>query len=274
MKVYLAGGIMANLKSDWIHLIEHPEEDTPLKLYLVGVDPAKKDPKQMLQKQGTYVLESFFYADEWTEKLIPRLGSFMLDSGAFTFFSSNQDTNWDEYVERYCDFINRNHIDLFFELDIDKLIGYDKVKRLRTRIEQATGKQPIPVWHKSRGIDEFYRMCDEYPYVAIGGIVSREIKPKEYRAFPHMIREAHKRGAKIHGLGFTNLRGMEIYHFDSVDSTSWTTGNRFGSIYRFDGRTMQKVDKAPGQRLKDSRKVALNNFSEWVKFQRYALNHL
>ena len=117
-------------------------------------------------------------------------------------------------------------------------------------------------------------MCEEYDYVAIGGIVSKEITSQEYKYFPWFINEAHKRGAKIHGLGFTNLEGIRKYHFDSVDSTSWTTGNRFGSIYRFNGTTMEKYDKKAGQRLADSRAVAINNFNEWIKFQKYAETNL
>ena len=182
--------------------------------------------------------------------------------------------DWDDYVNRYIEFVNKYDIKLFFELDIDSVVGYEKVLEIRKRIERGTGRKPIPVWHKSRGKEEFLKMCDEYDYVAIGGIVSKEISRQEYKFFPWFINEAHKRGAKIHGLGFTNLEGIRKYKFDSVDSTSWTTGNRFGSIYRFNGKTMEKFDKKDGQRLSDSRAVAINNFNEWVKFQKYAEKHL
>lgn len=223
---------------------------------------------------GLLILESFYYCDAVVERMIPHFEKFMLDSGAFTFFSSGKHVDWDEHVGRYCDFINRNNVELFFELDIDALIGYEKVKDIRKRIERETGKQPIPVWHKRLGKDEFLKMCDEFPYVAIGGIVSKEISQKEYRFFPWFIDEAHKRGCKIHGLGFTNLKGLERYHFDSVDSTAWLSGNRFGSVYTFTGKTMRKTDKKEGQRLSDSRAVAVHNFTEWAKFQQYAKNHL
>ena len=116
-------------------------------------------------------------------------------------------------------------------------------------------------------------MCDEYDYVAIGGIVSQEIKRDEYKYFPWFINEAHKRGAKIHGLGFTNLKGLALYHFDSVDSSSWTTGNRFGAIYKFNGREMTITRKPPNTRVK-ARETAINNFNEWVKFCQYAETHL
>lgn len=221
-----------------------------------------------------YILESFFYTDKDTEKLLPHFGDFLLDSGAFTFMQGTSGSiNWEEYVERYADFIKRNRIEKFFELDIDSVVGYEKVKTLRTKLEKLTDKRPIPVWHKSRGIEEYRKLCDEYPYVALGGIVSGEFAKADYRFFPALITEAHKRGAKVHGLGFTNLSLLPSCHFDSVDSTAWTTGNRFGFVYKFDGKTMRKIEAGSGRRLKDPRLVAVNNFTEWIKYQRYAEIH-
>lgn len=188
--------------------------------------------------------------------------------------NSKAHLNWEEYIERYADFINRNKIEKFFELDIDSVVGYDMVLAYRKKLEKLTGKQCIPVWHKSRKISEWKVMCREYPYVAIGGIVSKEIREEQYKAFPSMIYEAHKQDAKVHGLGFTSLKYLPKIHFDSVDSTAWTTGNRFGFIYYFDGKTMKKVDCPKGKRLADSRKVALINYTEWIKFQKYAERNL
>lgn len=233
-----------------------------------GFDKAIKD-------QHPFILESFYYADEDTEKLLPYFGDFLLDSGAFTFMqNSNVRVDWNEYLEKYADFINRNKIEKFFELDIDSVVGYEEVKRLRAKLEKLTCKPCIPVWHKSRGIDEWKNLCNEYGYVALGGFAAKEIKKPEYKYTPVMLKEAHKRKAKVHGLGFTQLAYLQRYHFDSVDSTAWTSGNRFGYIYRFDGRTMQKIKVPEGMRIKESRKVALINYTEWLKFQRYALTHL
>lgn len=248
-----------------------------MKIYLAGVAPWRDgggyDP--IIKKHHPYILESFYYTDDDTERLLPLFGDFLLDSGAFTFMQNSKTRlNWEEYIERYANFINRNNIEKFFELDIDSVVGYDKVLKYRKRLERLTNKQVIPVWHTSRGIKEYQKMCDEYPYVAIGGIVSKEIKPEQYKLLPALIQEAHKRKAKIHGLGFTSLSWLPKCHFDSVDSTAWTTGNRFGFIYRFDGKTMKKKDCPKGKRLADSRKVALINYTEWIKFQKYAETHL
>lgn len=224
---------------------------------------------------GVNILQSFYYADEFTEKvIIPRCKRFLLDSGAFTFFSRGGTVDWNDYVKRYAGFINQNKIDRFFELDIDVLVGYEKVLDVRHRIEELTGKPVIPVWHKSRGIDKYYKMCEQYDYVAIGGIVSKEIKRNEYRVFPKLILEAHKRGAMVHGLGFTNLKGMEIYKFDSVDSTTWTCGTRFGQLYTFNGKTLIQRKRPQGKRISVPKDVALHNWREWVKFSKYAETHL
>lgn len=225
-----------------------------------------------------YILESFYYANkDDIQRLLPYFGDFLLDSGAFTFMqNSKAHVDWNRYLEEYAEFINAYKIDKFFELDIDNVVGYEEVLKLRNKLEHLTGKQCIPVWHTSRGKEEYLKTCNEYPYVAIGGIAIKTIKSTQYKYFPWFIEQAHKRGAKVHGLGFTNLEGIKKYHFDSVDSTSWTTGNRFGCIYKFNGKTIVKYGKPEGTRIpKDKvRELAVNNFVEWCKFQQYADTHL
>lgn len=255
------------------------QEAQNMKLYLAGQATWKENGlyNTAIREHSPYILESFYYATNWTEKMIPQFGAFLLDSGAFTLFSDKKRAErvvWEEYVDRYAAFIRRNGVDKFFELDIDSIVGYKKVKELRRRLEKKAGAQCIPVWHRNRGKDEFLKMCGEYEYVAIGGIVSREILPRHYQYFPWFIQQAHKAGAKIHGLGFTSLTQIHKYHFDSVDSTAWVSGNRFGSVYHFNGRTMEKLDKGDNQRMKNGKLIALNNFTEWCKFQKYAETHL
>lgn len=228
--------------------------------------------------EGFKILESFYYCrdNEVIPKLLPILGDFLLDSGAFSFMQGKGAVDWDRYTEEYAEWINRYRITKFFELDIDSLVGLKEVERLRNKLERLTGKQPIPVWHKGRGKDYFLGMARDYRYVAIGGIVTQEIPRKVYEgAFPWFINEAHKAGAKIHGLGYTSLEGIKKYHFDSVDSTAWLYGNRGGYLYKFNpGKGgFDKIPTPPGHRLA-SQDAAKWNFTEWIKFQRYAEKYL
>lgn len=226
-----------------------------------------------LQKR-LYILESFYYVQDWMLPYIREKWNFLLDSGAFTFMQeTKKGLDWEKYVERYAQFIVENGIEVFFELDIDSVVGLSLVERLREKLERLTNRKCIPVWHKSRGMQYWLDMATNYDYIAIGGIVSKEITKDQYKFFPQMIEMARERGARVHGLGFTSLPGLKKYKFDSVDSTAWTYGNRAAFLQKFDGETIIKLNAPPGRRMK-SKEVAIHNFNEWVKFQQYAENHL
>lgn len=244
-----------------------------MKIFLAGTasyrDIVEPDPPK-------YILESFFYIKDWQIPMIKKADDFLLDSSAFTFMqSSKKAVAWEEYIERYANFINRNNVKKFFELDIDSVVGYDKVLVFRKKLEKLTNKPVIPVWHKSRGVEDFKNMCDEYNYVAIGGIVSKEIKPEQYKAFPMMIKEAHRRKAKIHGLGFTSTSLYGTIKFDTVDSTTWTIGGRMGNMCYFNGEGMrQYYPSLNWKKPININKLTRHNYSEWIKFQKWAERNL
>ena len=218
-----------------------------------------------------YFLESFIYYKEWEKVLLKEKDNFLLDSGAFTYLNnSNNKCNFEEYVRRYADFININDIKLFFELDIDVIVGIKETERLRGLLETLTNKKCIPVWHKSRGKDYFIKMCKDYDYVAIGGIITKEISIKEFKYFKWFINVAHQNNCKIHGLGFTYSKLLKEYKFDSADSTSWSSGGRFAQIHRFTGNEMSlKVINKKIYRVKDYKELDKYNFREWCKYQKY-----
>ena len=236
--------------------------------------------EQIQRDSGTIsILGSYFSISRRNEKLyaslIPHFKDFVLDSGAFTFMNSERvNIDWDKYLEDYAAFIKANRVEKFFELDIDVITGYDKVKEYRSRLEGLTGRPSIPVWHRSRGYAEFIRLCEEYPYIAVGGIAIKHIRREEYKHFTRLIKEAHKRNCKIHALGFTNPSELRKYHFDSVDSSSWTCGGRYGSLYEFRGGQLRLTSRKDGTRVKDIDGIDRFNFGEWVKFQKYAEVHL
>lgn len=281
MQIYLAGGISGNLSCIWkkameIYLADASSRqyclDKAMELYLAREHPVKNGGSASWN--GLNILETFYYLRKNKEfpRLIKHFDNFLLDSGAFTFMSGAKKVDFDEYVEEYAAFINKWDIEHFFELDIDSVVGIKEVERLRFKLENLTGKKPIPVWHLSRGKDYFVKMCKEYPYVAIGGIVTKEILTRTYeKIFPWFIRTAHENKCLIHGLGYTNIKGLHKYHFDSVDSTAWLYGNMSGSIYKFDCKsgTIKTISAPQGKRL-CSHAAALNNFNEWVRFQKYA----
>ena len=202
MNIYMAGGITGNLRPDGTKVAGGVEDEVKMK--------------------GVKILESFFYCrdNDWIPKLLPYLGDFLLDSGAFSFRQASARADWVEYTDAYIDWINRHKVKLFFEMDIDGIVPLTEVEMLRKRIERGTGKQPIPVWHANRGYDYYKRMCQEFPYVAVAttpfGIEGRTWR-KNPAALEHFIKLAHQNGAKIHGLGYTSVEGIKRFPFDSVD---------------------------------------------------------
>lgn len=249
-----------------------------MKIFIAGTSSHEKIVKKNMPI--SFVLESFYYWKDWQDALLKTCDDFLLDSGAFTFMqSSKKKVIWEDYIERYADFINRNKIEKFFELDIDSVVGYPKVLEYRARLERLTNKPVIPVWHISRGIQDFYSMCDKYNYVALGGIVGEKrggAKYKQYHAaFPFFISEAHKRGSKIHGLGFTSTSLFNKIKFDSVDSTTWTVGSRMGNLCYFNGNGMRQFyPSLRGKKPTDIEALMDHNLREWVKFQKWALKNI
>jgi hypothetical protein len=246
-----------------------------MKIYLASIE-TQKHLEKMLNKP-LFVLESFYSLrnGSWMIKYIKNkiIKDFMLDSGAFTFMENKTvKTNWLAYIRDYAYFINKYGIDKFYELDVDTVIGCKKTLELRKRLEKMTKKKCIPVWHKIRGKQNFIDMCKEYNYVAIGGIVTGEIKPEEYRYFHWFINQAHNNNAKIHALGFTNIDGLKKYKFDSVDSTAWI-GSRWGRLYYFNGYEI-RAEKKQNQRTVNYKRLDVFNFKEWIKFQKYADKYL
>lgn len=236
-----------------------------MKLFLAG---SYSRPYLFEHNTPLYVLESFYYVKEWQLKEMHNWKMFLLDSGAFTFMNNSTNNNFDEYLSKYAQFIKDNDIKFFFELDIDSVVGYSKVKEMRKRLEKETGKKCIPVWHKSRGLQEWHIMCQNYSYVAIGGIVNKEITKKDYSVLRELNRIAASYGTKVHGLGFTNNEAYK-YGFYSVDSTNWLSSSRFGGVRYFDGKKM--VNYPTPKNKKSVHYKTIDDFvvGEWIKYQKY-----
>lgn len=269
----MRGGWTGNLFKYWKAIAQGKIEEKAMEIYLAKEHPCKNG--KYADWKGLNILETFYYLRNNKDfpRLFPLCQNFLLDSGAFTFMNNDKGhVDFDVYTEEYAKFINKYDIKQFFELDIDSVVGLKEVERLRSKLISFTGKKPIPVWHISRGKAYFIRMCEEFSYVAIGGIVTKEIPTKKYeKLFPWFIKTAHLHKAKIHGLGYTNIKGLHKFRFDSVDSTAWLYGNMSGTVYNFNPRKGEFINiKAPNGKKLVSHAVAVHNFNEWVRFQKYA----
>lgn len=223
-------------------------------------------------------LDSFYYVgkDKNFADKIKYYDKYILDSGAFTFIMSKKKIkiDIDDFTEQYIEFINNHNIKLFFEMDVDAVYGYDKVKKLRAKIESKTAKQSIPVFHKNRGFDDWIAMCKDYDYISIG-IAGKDVAWGDHKVFNKFVLSAKEYGTKVHGLGITGMESLKRIPFYSVDSSAWTAGNRYKTIFKFDGNFVKsvKVDLS-NKRISNHRGLAIHNFGEWLKFSKSMENKI
>lgn len=147
----------------------------------------------------------------------------LVDSGAHTFQRSATRTDFERYTHEYAEWIAKNdapHILGYFEMDIDNVVGYDEVRRLREILLSATDKI-IPVWHSNRGVQDYRQMVREFSgrWVSVTGFRNEDITDDQYWLF---VKEAWDHNCRIHGLGLTRPEILDRVPFDSCDSSSWS----------------------------------------------------
>lgn len=225
--------------------------------------------------KNTHILQSFAYDFKNVEKYYPMCKSVMLDSGAFTVMNSKSkrnNFNPMQYCKEYANHIKKNNIDTFLELDIEGVYGFDVYRDCLHQLQDITGKMPIIVFHKWRGLNYYKELVKKVPYIAlgdvsVGGSSSREL----YKFFPWFIKEAHKNNCKVHGLAFTSIPDLQFMEMDSVDSSSWSAGCRFGHPFRFDGHCLKVYDcsRTETRQLDHNKVVKLHDYLEWQKLSQY-----
>lgn len=216
-------------------------------------------------KKMKYNLMSYFYIKkrfEFAEYVRDNSEEILIDSGAHSFQKGVR-VDWLEYTKQYAEFIkkfDRPNVVGYFEMDVDNVIGYDKVIELRKILERVSNKI-IPVWHKNRGIEDFKQMCQKYAgkVVAITGFKNEDIKDEQYLMF---LKYAKKHNCKVHCLGMTRKSILDKVPFDYVDSSSWVQSSIFG---RIDGKG--KVTKAFSKTKREV--VFRENYLAGMKMQEY-----
>lgn len=202
-----------------------------MKIFLSALENGNNE--KILERHLLYNLMSYYYIKgkrKLAEEIRDKSELIMIDSGAHSFQKGTK-VNWVEYTKQYAEFIkefDRPNVVGYFEMDVDNIIGYDKVLELRKILESVSDKI-IPVWHKNRGLDEFKKMCQDYAgkVVAITGFKNEDIKDDQYLMF---LKYARKYKCKVHCLGMTRKKILDKVPFDYVDSSSWRQEGIYGRI--------------------------------------------
>lgn len=247
-----------------------------MKIFLAALysSPLKKNEvTEICTKYGCkYGLDTFTQPRS-CERAISLFGvdNFILDSGAFSFMHSKQllKEDIDKYVSRYIKFIKQHNIKNFMELDIDTIYDLNLVKNIRNKIEYETQKKVIPVWHKERGIQEFLDDCENYEYIAIGGLVS-SVRKRNLAEIKKMCFYAYSKNVKVHCLGLTDPKILKDIKLYSTDSTSWDKeAINSKNVLTFNGHEFIKKKINQGNKKVNINLITQRNLVAWIKYQRY-----
>lgn len=251
MKIFLSGGesgtakialraILGDEMKIFLSAVERGAQSEALKISLSAVDTSD-DKKAAIDKimggrKMKWNLMSYYYLRgdiPFAEKVRDASELIMIDSGAHSF-QKGKKVRWDEYTHEYAQFIknfDRPNVVGYFEMDVDNVLSYDKVKQLREILKSESGhpQKIIPVWHQSRGISEYKQMCQEYAghIVAITGFKNSDIQDHQYIAF---LKEAKKYGCKVHCLGMMRRAVLGKVPFDYTDSSTWVQQAIYGRV--------------------------------------------
>lgn len=166
-----------------------------MKIFLSAIDNYTLNELNKKGVEMKWNLLSFFQFRNnypFFEDVLRQSQEMLIDSGAHSF-QKGKKVDWMTYTQQYADFISKYDtpkIKGYFEMDVDNIIGYDNVLRLRNVLTSVSDKI-IPVWHKNRGISDFKKMCQEYAgrIVAITGFCNEDIRDEQYKIF---LKEAKK----------------------------------------------------------------------------------
>lgn len=216
-----------------------------------------------------YILCSFYYlSPDIFRTILAKSELMIIDSGAHSF-QKGKAVKWEEYTRSYAQWIKQNDCDKilgYFEMDVDNILGYEKVKELRAILEQVSDKI-IPVWHKNRGIEDFREMCETHrgKIVAITGFKNEDIKDDQYMMF---LKCAKQYGCKVHCLGMTRKKILDHVPFDFCDSSSWKQQALYGRVgSRKVSREYSKQhrDRVMAESFKNAMKMQEHYYRLWQK---------
>lgn len=239
-----------------------------MKIFLSGLEASGEfyDIDKEIDKYK-YMLCSFYYLkQDIFKRILSKTDLMLIDSGAHSF-QKGKKVNWEEYTRQYAEFIKKNDNEKiigYFEMDVDNIIGYEKVLELRRILENVSSKI-IPVWHKNRGIEDFKKMCREYrnKIIAITGFKNEDIKDDQYLMF---LKYAKKYRCKVHCLGMTRKKVLDTVPFDYVDSSSWKQSAIYGRIgnrkvsKEFSKRKRYKV---MAESMKEAMRIQDRYYKKW-----------
>ena len=157
-----------------------------------------------------------------------------------------------------------------------KYMALDKLDDNPTSMKQLAelesyGLHPIPIWHSGNvgvydPVLDYY--CNNYDYIAIGGIALRNRK-NIYQLMERLMQQYPYMKFHLLGVGLAVSYVCQVYRPYSADASSWLAPARWGSAIEFDGKNIKLVDMS-----KEDRKAIRKNDDVRTLWSRKAIHNI
>jgi hypothetical protein len=155
------------------------------------------------------------------------------DSGAFSAATLGTEIKLADYAAWLKDW--QHLITTAATLDV---IGDPDATQRNTLALEDRGLRVLPVFHTGSPWDRLEKLCASYRYVALGGMVPySKMTGEVMRWLVKCFRIGAEHGTVFHGFGQTGATAMASLPFYSVDSSTWSTGARYGWMFLWNERT-------------------------------------
>lgn len=191
----------------------------------------------ILKKENVSILFSYAARRKEIFPTLPKgFPGYFVDCGAF---SVGEKTIGSIDVETYglwLQFLLRNNYNNIVYCNLDVIGDPDKTLANQIYLE-SLGLKPLPVWHE--GEDEWFLnyYCQNYEYVAIGGMVSAGFSKLHVFKLTQWLLQTYTQ-TKFHlfGVGISAATAFRTFRPYSVDFSTWTVGARFGHTISEDSK--------------------------------------
>ena len=233
-------------------------------IYLAGGE-VETLTRALLDNGVKNILYSFYYIHQMKkERVIARMQaaypdvSWFLDSGAFTYavFSKADPGRLmpvHEYKRLYFNYIDEFGFpyDRITELDIEFELPVCTMELIDGWREEMLTRWPdlniTPVWHSWRTWERWTHYCRDkrIKTLAIGR------SSGDAGMHRRLLMEARRWGKPVHGFAMTRINSeLKLVPMDSVDSTSWVMGQKYGTTYIFRANKFIVLAKDNGGKAK------------------------
>lgn len=172
------------------------------------------------------------------EGLTPGETPIFADSGAFSAATSGVTIDREEYAA----WLRRwgHWFTTYANLDT---IGDPEATWVNQQWFEDRGLSPLPVVHGGTDWAWLEHYAERYRYIGLGGLARKDIPATQY--MPWVIECFRRAGpdVRFHGFGVTDWRAMSALPWESVDSTTWKAGHRFGRLVVFSRGKLVQIEK-------------------------------